>query len=294
MNAKKTPIWIGAIFWHEQRLKAFQLNAIEDSLNKAIDLSQYGKGITDLNFIYVAVKPTNRIHEEEIIYSSRKKTISLKLKLDYEEVEKTDEDTFLPYAARFFLQAINFYGKTKHRIKDFDWKSFKLDAAVLFAEKGWLSKAERDLIFGYRKNGKADPPTIWISSIFEESLVEKKFWLKSVEKTLSDQIQLHKYGTGLKTVNFIAVAVRSDNEIYEEKITYSREEKEIIIYQKLDYEAALQADSLAFNQLVALSFLNAIPLYAQKRVKNFDWKSFQQDVAALFEEEGWIQGAASN
>lgn len=128
-------IWIGPILWKDIADKAPLVNRIEDLLNGAIDLSDYGSGLTAIRFVPVVLLPSNQVHEAEITYSGRKKEIFVKLPIDYALAESADEKTFRALLARLFLTSIEEY--PKHQVRDFDWRRFKADVERLFAGEGW-------------------------------------------------------------------------------------------------------------------------------------------------------------
>ena len=61
--------------WKDFTDHAMQTLQLELALNHEIVLNKYGKGITSFNYIPIVVRPTNKIHEEEINYSAKKKRI---------------------------------------------------------------------------------------------------------------------------------------------------------------------------------------------------------------------------
>lgn len=135
-------IWIGAIFWHEIEDKASWVKEIEKIINEKIDLNHYGSGLQSIRFVYLALQPENRVHEEQIKYSFKKKQITLHLKLNFESVVQADKETFLRMTALLFLNSIERYFSV--RLKNFDSHRFKKDVSQLFEVKGLLHPAERN------------------------------------------------------------------------------------------------------------------------------------------------------
>jgi hypothetical protein len=139
MEEDKIPIWIGSIFWKDFKEKAFSILPIEEALNKAINLSEFGTSLEAIHFIPVAVRPANQIHEEFMTYNGRKKQLIIQTHLDYEQVVNTPLERFPHLVALTFYQFIDRY--KKHRIKDFDIEGFKKAVKKVFEENGWLEKA---------------------------------------------------------------------------------------------------------------------------------------------------------
>ena len=55
---------IKSVTWHEVTEKIKE-EIIADALNNNMRLSKYGKGLESIFFIYLAVEPTNSIHQNE-------------------------------------------------------------------------------------------------------------------------------------------------------------------------------------------------------------------------------------
>ena len=138
---KKKAFYIGAIFLEEFKNKALSLKKIQEKPNKEIDLSLYGTALQRIVFVPIAVAEDDKIHEEEIKYSGRKKEISLYLKMSFSDVQQADEPVFLQQFAQLYLDAVKYF--KKHRVKDFDRKAFKEDVAKLFEANEWLEPVEQ-------------------------------------------------------------------------------------------------------------------------------------------------------
>ena len=135
------PIWIGPIVWKDLVEKGFLMNLMEDVLNEHIDLPDYGPGIASIRFMPFIVLPSNKVHEEAIVYSGRKKEISVKLRIDYDAAAQADEEAFRSLVAQRFLDSIAEY--PKHNVKYFDWLSFQNDVRKVFEKQGWLMPAKQ-------------------------------------------------------------------------------------------------------------------------------------------------------
>ncbi len=137
-----SPIWFGCIFWHEIAEKTYSTYAVEEVLKHHITLSDYGTGIKAIRFVTVAVRPTNKIHEEGMEYKSRKKELYINAKLKYEEVEKAPLEDIPKMIAMAFVDRIEQYEDAG--VKNFDTVRFKQDVETLFAGEGWLIPQDQD------------------------------------------------------------------------------------------------------------------------------------------------------
>lgn len=137
---------------------------------------------------------------------------------------------------------------------------------------------------------KAWPP-IAFGTVFWREVSDKAFWITRIEHHLQQNIHLQEYGSDISVIRFVSVAVLPSNKWHEEYIKYFKKYKELVVNLKLDYKAVLQANEVTFLQLVAHLFLRAIDEAPQHKVRDFDWPRFRQDVAELFQAEGWLQAA---
>ena len=115
---------LSAIYWHELSGKLDTL-LIEDALNKHINLSDYGSGVERIHFTFMAVRPSNTIHENEAKYDRKTKTIEMALKLSYEHVVETDEERVLEMMWSLFVVGIDLFEGMG--VLGFDELSFKKD-----------------------------------------------------------------------------------------------------------------------------------------------------------------------
>jgi hypothetical protein len=129
-------IWFGIIFWKDLEEKSYWVNPMEKLINNRIQLSNYGQGLKHIRFVLIAVPPDNKMHEEGIRYSARKKQLLLYKKLDYQAVLEADQPAFQRLVAQLFLKSIDDYAK--RRIQDFDRQRFREDMTALFIEQGWI------------------------------------------------------------------------------------------------------------------------------------------------------------
>ena len=141
MEIENSTFWIGFIAWKDFEPHGYQLTALEKILNQRLKIADYGERILSFNFIPMALRPTNKIHEEEISYSPRKKELNIHLKLDYQQLINAGLNGFLPLVGQLLLEGID--RATQQKIKDFDWISFRKDVSDLLTENGWLLPAEQ-------------------------------------------------------------------------------------------------------------------------------------------------------
>ena len=136
----RRPFVVTGIVWHEVKDKiAFEnINLMEDVLNEHLQLPDYGSGLVAIAFIFIAVQPSNTIHEEEMTYRRKKKELSIQMKLPYELVEQYDRPQVLQLMAATYLHTIKDLSKLK--IPDFDYQRFAKDVERLFEGRGWLVK----------------------------------------------------------------------------------------------------------------------------------------------------------
>ena len=115
---------LSAIYWHELSGKLDTL-LIEDALNKHINLSDYGSGVERIHFTFMAVRPSNTIHENEAKYDRKTKTIEMALKLSYEHVVGADAEGVLEMLWGLFLVGIDLY--VGMGVVEFDGDLFRKD-----------------------------------------------------------------------------------------------------------------------------------------------------------------------
>jgi len=129
---------IGTIVWHEVSEKV-DTKAFRSALNDNIDLNNYGNGLKDIDFIFIALRPTNTIHEEELFFDPEKKELSISLKLNYEKVVSASKDKMMELMSALFLKGLD---QAKDLdIPDFDVEKLREDAERLFLEKRWVKEA---------------------------------------------------------------------------------------------------------------------------------------------------------
>jgi len=129
-----------------------------------------------------------------------------------------------------------------------------------------------------------------ISSIAWHEISEKVAFDNSnaMEDVLNENLNLFDYGSGLKAIAVVFIAVQSTNTIHEEVMRYSHKKKEIYIQKKLPYELVCQYEKPQVLQLMAVSYLEILTDLKRKHIPDFDLSLFQQDVQKLFTEQNWL------
>ncbi len=131
-------------------------------------------------------------------------------------------------------------------------------------------------------------PPIWLGAIFWHEVIDKSFTFNPIQIALNENIELSDYGTGIKAIRFVTVAVLPTNKIHEEGMEYKPRKKELYINAKLKYEEVEKAPPEDIPKMVAMAFVDRIEQYEDAGVKNFDTVHFKQDVESLFAGEGWL------
>jgi hypothetical protein len=114
---------------------------IHEFLNQHLKLSTYGEGLTGIALVYIVTPPIDAIHEEEVIYSAKKKELYIEMRLPYEKVAAASEAEVLQKMAQKYLQTFQEKSLWK-KLKDFDCEGFAKDVQRLFEEWGWLNVVE--------------------------------------------------------------------------------------------------------------------------------------------------------
>jgi len=138
MPMKKEDFILTKLTWHEVSDK-LDVQPIAKALNASLHLSDYGTGVKRVYFTFVAVKPSNKLHENEVNYDKKSKTLELSLNLSYEHLQSADPATTLRMMAMLFLVSIDLW--EHFGIADFDRGRFKTDVEKVFEGKGWMEKA---------------------------------------------------------------------------------------------------------------------------------------------------------
>ena len=126
---------MNSVTWHEVSKKV-DVEPIVNTLNDNIKLAKYGDGLQSISFTYIAVKPTNTLHDNDARFNESDRSLELALQLSYPHVVGAGKQDVLQMMAALFLVSIDLYEKFK--IKDFDLDRFREDVESLFRMQGWL------------------------------------------------------------------------------------------------------------------------------------------------------------
>jgi len=111
-------------------------SAFEDFLNNNLDLSNYGNGLTKINFTFIGSPTTDQPQKNEAEYDPIQKQVSLKLKLNYFQLKNARKNDVSKMMATLFLNSIGVYEQLE--VPDFKKGKFYDDVESLFFRKGLL------------------------------------------------------------------------------------------------------------------------------------------------------------
>jgi len=94
--------------------------ALEDLLNESITLGDYGTGVQKVFIVFIAVPPTNTIHEEHIIYTETELHLEIAVRLDYKTVLEADSEASMLMMKNYLLDRLS--SRRKHHSTNFNWK----------------------------------------------------------------------------------------------------------------------------------------------------------------------------
>jgi hypothetical protein len=110
-------------------------------------------------------------------------------------------------------------------------------------------------------------------------------FINQIENSLVENIDLKKYGEGLREVNFIYLVRAAKDDKFGEYKRYSRLKKFVDFQLKIDEEDFIAASDENALGMMAELFLKSILLYKELKIKNFDDICFYNDVKKLFIEK---------
>ncbi len=111
----------------------YQLNELEAALNKHIQLEDYGSVLQKLNYTFIALRPDESIHENELSICNNQ--LAVKKQLDYQEALQAEPPDF------FLLLTFTLYHSVKEldfSPLDFDLQQFEKDLKRVCVKHGWL------------------------------------------------------------------------------------------------------------------------------------------------------------
>ena len=129
-----------------------------------------------------------------------------------------------------------------------------------------------------------------ISSIVEDNAIGDKIDAHNVpwlEQLLNAQLQLSKYGTGLKGIAVVFIGTGPQDLIHQEETSFDADKKELYIQLRLPYDVLEQATERELLGLMARQYLQALRGEgALEQVGDFDGEQLLKDVKNLFVAEG--------
>lgn len=129
-----------------------------------------------------------------------------------------------------------------------------------------------------------------ISSIVEDNAIGDKIDAHNVpwlEQVLNAQVQLSKYGTGLRGIAVVFIGTAPEDVIHQEETSFDADKKELYVQLRLPYAALEQATEEAVLGLMARQYLQALRrLGALEQVVDFDWDQLLKDVQDVFLAKG--------
>jgi hypothetical protein len=132
-----------------------------------------------------------------------------------------------------------------------------------------------------------------ISGILWHEIGDKIAFTNTVhlKELLNKHLNLSDYGTGLLGISFLFIVMPNDETIHRESFTYYARKKALQVQMRLPYNIVEAASPV---HLMAEKYLHTLQTYLPKRkILDFDWKRFVQDVQAVLEQSGCLAEVAS-
>lgn len=130
--------------WHEVSQK-IDLIVIEDLCNKHLKLSNYGMGVQQIVFLYMAFKPDSKMQRLPVKrFIKKSKMIELSLPLNYTQLFEANKAETQWMMGKLYLKSIKIYPELG--VENFETLRFYKDVKRLFEEYGWLPKPESILV----------------------------------------------------------------------------------------------------------------------------------------------------
>lgn len=105
-------------------------------LNDHIKLSDYGRGVEGIAFIFVVQQPDDTFHEEKLTYNEQEKELVAQYKIDPALLTDLSEEEVLQLMAQTYLSKIEEFERLD--ISEFDALGFEEDVRRLFEGERWL------------------------------------------------------------------------------------------------------------------------------------------------------------
>jgi len=127
------------IIWHELGFERGidDINLIEDVVNEAFKIKDYGQGLEYMILIYLIDLP-DTIHNEYKYYARKKKYLTIQRKIDFQTAHQATHEDYLELLATCYLKAVKEFEKWK--IQDFDSKRFYEDLEAFFLKENWIKR----------------------------------------------------------------------------------------------------------------------------------------------------------
>ena len=110
--------------------------SFEDLLNNQFSLSDYGTGLTKIDFTFVGIPTTDQPQKNEAEYNPLQNQVSLKLNLNYFQLKTAAKNDVSKIMATLFLNSIDVYEQLE--VPDFKRGKFYNDVEALLFRRGLL------------------------------------------------------------------------------------------------------------------------------------------------------------
>jgi hypothetical protein len=120
---------------------------------------------------------------------------------------------------------------------------------------------------------------IILREIVDETTIHKVD-TRPLEKAL-EVIDLSKYGTGIKEILFIVVALAPGDTIHKDEVVYDRKKRKLTIETNLNYPLVLKGTPQEVLSMAAKLFVDWIGTYPQLKVQDFDFSEFKNDAVMI-------------
>jgi hypothetical protein len=127
---------------------------------------------------------------------------------------------------------------------------------------------------------------IVIREIVDETTINKVD-TRPLEKALG-AIDLSKYGTGIKKILFIVVALPPGSIIHKDEVVYDRRKRKLTLELNLSYLHVLKSTTSEVLSMAAKLFLDSIDLYTELKICDFEIQDFKDEAKQIFTTRKWI------
>lgn len=110
-----------------------------------------------------------------------------------------------------------------------------------------------------------------------------------IEGLLKANLELNDYGD-IIGIAFIYIIEQEEEDSHKDSFSYRPKHKELHVQMRLLYEEVQKSTPQEVLHLMAVKYLDTMQEWLpKKKIKNFDWQRFVQDVQHLFERQGWLE-----